>query len=231
MLSLSGTNPLPLAASLLPESFLPEFLCRAAAFWGSSFLWRLVVSCTKTFMTSVFRQCQHCFTDTVFSLFCFLYRNATTLISFWKNWSIPCQKWCHRCCKMTVFKLISTFSSLQREQTQCYSFALSSLSLPLTWRHLYSRLVENNVTPIRAELLVFLMSAAVFEVQGENWCLLLLDIWQVEQCAFSPCVSHFAMSQKKQSIFWCRHSFLCYKWLGPNKLCKNRHANDGLRWV
>ncbi|XP_075875410.1 diacylglycerol O-acyltransferase 1-like [Nelusetta ayraudi] len=51
--------------------------------------------------------------------------NATTLISFWKNWSIPCQKWCHR--------------------------------------HVYSRLVENNVTPSHAELLVFLMSAALCE--------------------------------------------------------------------
>ncbi|XP_019125457.2 diacylglycerol O-acyltransferase 1 [Larimichthys crocea] len=51
--------------------------------------------------------------------------NATTLIAFWKNWSIPCQRWCHR--------------------------------------HVYTRLVENNVPPSRAELLVFLMSAALCE--------------------------------------------------------------------
>ncbi|XP_068579299.1 diacylglycerol O-acyltransferase 1-like isoform X2 [Cebidichthys violaceus] len=51
--------------------------------------------------------------------------NATTLVTFWKNWNIPFQKWCHR--------------------------------------HVYTRLVENNVTPSRAELLVFLMSAALFE--------------------------------------------------------------------
>ncbi|XP_041795734.1 diacylglycerol O-acyltransferase 1-like [Chelmon rostratus] len=51
--------------------------------------------------------------------------NATTLITFWKNWNIPCQKWCHR--------------------------------------HVYTRLVEKNVPPSRAELLVFLMSAALCE--------------------------------------------------------------------
>ncbi|XP_036961812.1 diacylglycerol O-acyltransferase 1-like isoform X2 [Acanthopagrus latus] len=51
--------------------------------------------------------------------------NATTLISFWKNWNIPCQKWCHR--------------------------------------HVYTRLVEKNVPPSHAELLVFLMSAALCE--------------------------------------------------------------------
>ncbi|TKS73076.1 Diacylglycerol O-acyltransferase 1 [Collichthys lucidus] len=51
--------------------------------------------------------------------------NATTLIAFWKNWSIPCQRWCHR--------------------------------------HVYTRLVENNVPPSQAELLVFLMSAALCE--------------------------------------------------------------------
>lgn len=45
-MSLSGTNSLPLAAPVLPDSFLPELLCRAAAIWGSSFLRRLVVSCT-----------------------------------------------------------------------------------------------------------------------------------------------------------------------------------------
>ncbi|XP_070686692.1 diacylglycerol O-acyltransferase 1-like [Pempheris klunzingeri] len=51
--------------------------------------------------------------------------NATTLITFWKNWNIPYQKWCHR--------------------------------------HVYARLVEKNVPPSRAELLVFLMSAALCE--------------------------------------------------------------------
>ncbi|KAM8752007.1 diacylglycerol O-acyltransferase 1-like isoform 1-T1 [Acanthopagrus schlegelii] len=51
--------------------------------------------------------------------------NATTLISFWKNWNIPCQKWCHR--------------------------------------HVYTRMVEKNVPPSHAELLVFLMSAALCE--------------------------------------------------------------------
>lgn len=69
ILSLSGTNPFPLAASLLLESFLPEFLRRAAAFRGSSFLRRLVVSCTEKCMTSISRQSQHCVTDTVFFFF------------------------------------------------------------------------------------------------------------------------------------------------------------------
>ncbi|XP_031694725.1 diacylglycerol O-acyltransferase 1-like [Anarrhichthys ocellatus] len=51
--------------------------------------------------------------------------NATTLVTLWKNWIIPFQKWCHR--------------------------------------HVYTWLVEKNVPPSRAELLVFLMSAALFE--------------------------------------------------------------------
>ncbi|XP_023253098.1 diacylglycerol O-acyltransferase 1-like isoform X1 [Seriola lalandi dorsalis] len=51
--------------------------------------------------------------------------NATTLITFWRNWNIPFQKWCHR--------------------------------------HVYTQLVEKNVPSSRAELLVFLMSAAVCE--------------------------------------------------------------------
>ncbi|XP_031141354.1 diacylglycerol O-acyltransferase 1-like isoform X1 [Sander lucioperca] len=51
--------------------------------------------------------------------------NATTLITFWENWNIPFQKWCHR--------------------------------------HVYTRLVEKNVPPLQAELLVFLMSAALLE--------------------------------------------------------------------
>ncbi|XP_041652217.1 diacylglycerol O-acyltransferase 1-like [Cheilinus undulatus] len=51
--------------------------------------------------------------------------NATTLILFWENWSIPFQKWCHR--------------------------------------HVYTKMLENNVSPSRAELSVFLMSAALSE--------------------------------------------------------------------
>ncbi|XP_026220548.1 diacylglycerol O-acyltransferase 1-like isoform X2 [Anabas testudineus] len=51
--------------------------------------------------------------------------NATTLITFWKNWNIPFQKWCHR--------------------------------------HVYARLVEKDMPSVRAELLVFLMSAALCE--------------------------------------------------------------------
>ncbi|KAM7002553.1 diacylglycerol O-acyltransferase 1-like [Tautogolabrus adspersus] len=51
--------------------------------------------------------------------------NATTLTSFWDNWNIPFQKWCHR--------------------------------------HVYTRLVENNASPSQAKLLVFTMSAALFE--------------------------------------------------------------------
>ncbi|XP_065813463.1 diacylglycerol O-acyltransferase 1-like isoform X2 [Labrus bergylta] len=51
--------------------------------------------------------------------------NATTLTSYWDNWNIPFQKWCHR--------------------------------------HVYTRLLENNASPSQAELLVFTMSAALFE--------------------------------------------------------------------
>lgn len=54
ILSLSGTNPFPLAASVLPESLLPEFLCRAVAIWGSSFLRRLVVSCPEILIALIF---------------------------------------------------------------------------------------------------------------------------------------------------------------------------------
>ncbi|KAI3371719.1 hypothetical protein L3Q82_024282 [Scortum barcoo] len=51
--------------------------------------------------------------------------NATTLITFWRNWNIPFQKWCHR--------------------------------------HVCAQLVEKNVPLSQAELLVFLMSAALCE--------------------------------------------------------------------
>ncbi|XP_050929591.1 diacylglycerol O-acyltransferase 1 isoform X2 [Lates calcarifer] len=51
--------------------------------------------------------------------------NATSLITFWKNWNIPFQRWCHR--------------------------------------HVYTQLAEKNVSSSRAELLVFLMSAAMCE--------------------------------------------------------------------
>ncbi|XP_061577231.1 diacylglycerol O-acyltransferase 1-like isoform X1 [Cololabis saira] len=51
--------------------------------------------------------------------------NATNLITFWKNWNIPFQKWSRR--------------------------------------HVYTKLVDHNVPPSQAELLVFLMSAALCE--------------------------------------------------------------------
>ncbi|XP_047237539.1 diacylglycerol O-acyltransferase 1-like isoform X2 [Girardinichthys multiradiatus] len=51
--------------------------------------------------------------------------NAPNLITFWKNWNIPLQKWSHR--------------------------------------HLCSQLVDRKVSPSQAELLVFLVSAALFE--------------------------------------------------------------------
>ncbi|KAM4619188.1 diacylglycerol O-acyltransferase 1-like [Polymixia lowei] len=51
--------------------------------------------------------------------------NATTLITFWRNWNIPFQKYCDR--------------------------------------HLYSLLMEKNVSQQRAELLVFILSAVLCE--------------------------------------------------------------------
>ncbi|XP_056454833.1 diacylglycerol O-acyltransferase 1-like isoform X1 [Gadus chalcogrammus] len=51
--------------------------------------------------------------------------NASSLITLWRNWNIPFQKWGHR--------------------------------------HMYTRLVEANVCPWQAELLVFLLSAVLCE--------------------------------------------------------------------
>lgn len=41
----------------------------------------------------------------------FIYRNATTLITLWKNWNIPCQKWCHRYFS-NVLKQTSVFTHM-----------------------------------------------------------------------------------------------------------------------
>lgn len=77
------------------------------------------------------------------------------VISQWSNWS-------------------EILVPLHWKQTQCYGFALCSMSVLLTQRHVYSRLVENNVTPSHAELLIFLMSAALCEVQ---WKIYIFCYW------------------------------------------------------
>lgn len=174
---MSGTNPFPLAPLLLLESLLPELLGRAALLWWSSFLWRLVVSCTKLFLHIVLLHIQHW----LIARHHFIYRNATTLITFWKNWNIPCQKWCHRYLSMTALKQTSSFTHVTWKPNNFPCILLSSLKClcslsSLVWRHVYTRLVEKNVSPSRAELLVFLMSAALCEVQWDTTKQILLLI-------------------------------------------------------
>lgn len=87
-----------------------------------------------------------------------IYRNATTLIIFWKNWNIPFQKWCHR------YFSLKSLNNIHMTWVK-WPFAFSFLVCPWSWwRHVYTRLVEKNVSPSRADLLVFLMSAALCEV-------------------------------------------------------------------
>lgn len=174
ILSLSGTDPFPLAASLLLESFLPEFLRRAAAFWGSSFLRRLVVSCTEKCMTSISRQSQHCVTDTVYFFIFYFLKECHNLDFFLEELEHPLPEVVSQVLYITVVKLIWNFSSITLKTNTMLRFALCSMSVLLTQRHVYSRLVENNVTPSHAELLVFLMSAALCEVQ---WKIYIFYYW------------------------------------------------------
>lgn len=63
--------------------------------------------------------------STLCSWHCFFpQRNATTLFSFWTSWSIPYQKWCHRCYNTTVFELILNFGSFALKTRTMFHFWL-----------------------------------------------------------------------------------------------------------
>lgn len=87
----------------------------------------------------------------------FIYRNATTLIAFWKNWNIPFQRWCHRYYQHFLVCVLECLT---------WGFFAYMFFFLCIKRHIYTRLVERNVSPSHAELLVFLMSAALCEVQS-----------------------------------------------------------------
>ena len=63
----------------------------------------------------------------------FIYRNATTLINFWKKWNIPFQKWCHRYFILTPWNsLTSVFTKMTWILDNSPSALPSHMSLLLT---------------------------------------------------------------------------------------------------
>uniref|UniRef100_A0A3P8NRE4 diacylglycerol O-acyltransferase n=1 Tax=Astatotilapia calliptera TaxID=8154 RepID=A0A3P8NRE4_ASTCA len=82
--------------------------------------------------------------------------NATTLIAFWKNWNIPFQRWCHR---YYQHFLVCVLECLTWVVFFAYMFFFLCIK-----RHIYTRLVERNVSPSHAEfcrLWIFLMMLLV----------------------------------------------------------------------
>uniref|UniRef100_A0A668SAN4 diacylglycerol O-acyltransferase n=1 Tax=Oreochromis aureus TaxID=47969 RepID=A0A668SAN4_OREAU len=81
--------------------------------------------------------------------------NATTLIAFWKNWNIPFQRWCHRYYQHFLVCVLECLT---------WGFFAYMFFFLCIKRHIYTRLVERNVSPSHAEfcrLWIFLMMLLV----------------------------------------------------------------------